>query len=1213
MKHFLTLVLMAFVLHSSAQKTLQHTSSKLNSSGNSTYLDDTELNSNPAAIVIVEMGAATKAANPHAIGVWYSGSKWAIYNQDKTAMPFGLSFSVKWKSPDANSFSSSAVGGTLALNHPSLNNNPNARFSITQAYNPGGKPGVYNNNDVAAEFNASDNKWYIKNINGSLLPEGASFNIIVENTTNVSNGIGGLIRQNASIPNASEVIAISKDVNLGFENGAFNWKATGNAFDNQPIEGNTVSSERVLRSMEYSAGGIGGDYWKNMMYPIGFKGNYWIGTYENSNGDAPTGTFTSIPFRATKKYLSFLLGGGRDMNKLYVELQVKKSDYEAAWGAARRTLWGETADGFVKVERAFCDFNSEELYRHYFDLGADLNGNFQDKAIRICIVDDKTTSWGHINVDDFTFKDDLGEYITIQRSGYSVLADSDKPLWGFADVHAHWVNHIGLNGLFHGKPGYKLEESDVRNDIPPCDGFNHNLPTITPGLLIAQVETGAMRRLPERLADPGNATCALIAAPSLLASIPMINIGGTIAQMDGAITGALIGLFFNSGFQACGYLFTKDVLAKHYGNTIPANNTPVNNYVDFPRWNSFFHQTMHISWVRRSYDGGQRLMVVPVGTAKSWEFNTTANGQMGNAKNLVEQAVTELKKIVNANSTWMGIATTPRMARELILNNKMAIVIGLEQAESGSYFESAQDEVNWLESLGIRHVFPIHNIDNKLGGAALFNSKLTSYNDLVNRLSADGPIKPFSVREGNTNDETRTNIKLERNFMRQNLRTIPIIGFGTIPFFFFNDVPGEYGYSRFTAHKNVLGFTAKGRDYLTALMQKGIIVDVDHMSDLSQQYAMEYMHRYNYPMIVGHANFRELRRESTETSGGDKEARLKTEFTIFDSRVKEISDAGGMFGVMTQQNNVRPSAGCPVPNNSAGGSSSFAQAYWYTLQKIGEGKGIAFGSDFNGFAPQTAPRFGVDAGTMLEGDDSLNRKIGNRNEDRLRRQQAFEQANGVKYDSKINKYHYHRFFKPAFLTSEEREIWEAIAIAKSGVQPTEAWQPGGGLSVERTGLQQDKIKNMAEGFRWGILREPTGDYSAFLECPGYIVRDENLNNCMPERKAAYMCVRGFNSVPEHMRSTRTIELYNIMNPIYQLWMQFENGPNEPLRRSFAYAGGRDFDFNLDGLAHYGLYPDMIQDLKNNGLNASQLRPLFLATEQYIEMWEKADAAKQNVH
>src|SRR4029079_12386994 len=430
-------------------------------------------------------------------------------------------------------------------------------------------------------------------------------------------------------------------------------------------------------------------------------------------------------------------------------------------------------------------------------------------------------------------------------------------------------------------------------------------------------------------------------------------------------------------FQSCGLFFAKDVFAKHYNNDVPGARADVSNYVDFPRWNSFFHQTMHVSQVRRSYEGGQRLMVVPVGTAKSWEFATFGDRYaFAPAKTHVEEAVAELKRIVAANTDWMGIAYSPRQAREIILSGKMAVVIALEQAEVGNYFESVDEELNWLEHLGIRHVFPIHNIDNRLGGAAVFNSALNSYNDLVNRSSPNSRIVGFVVREGNTSDETRTTMKLDRTFMRQDFRFLPVAGFGNLPFFYSNDVPLDSGdYDVFTSHKNKHGLSPRGRLYIAGLMRKGMIIDVDHMSDLSQDTAMQMLRAAGYPMISGHTNFRDLRREANRT-GGDKEPRLKTEFTIYNSRADEINNAGGMFGLMTQQNNVEQAAGSPIPDNAAGGTPSFAQAYWYALQKTGGSKGIAFGTDFNGFAPQTAPRFGVDAGYFLEGDDTLNRKIG---------------------------------------------------------------------------------------------------------------------------------------------------------------------------------------------------------------------------------------------
>ncbi|MCP4132752.1 MAG: hypothetical protein GY754_17435 [bacterium] len=52
-------------------------------------------------------------------------------------------------------------------------------------------------------------------------------------------------------------------------------------------------------------------------------------------------------------------------------------------------------------------------------------------------------------------------------------------------------------------------------------------------------------------------------------------------------------------------------------------------------------------------------------------------------------------------------------------------------------------------------------------------------------------------------------------------------------------------------------------------------------------------------------------------------------------------------------------------------------------------------------------------------------------------------------------------------------------------------------------------------------------------------------------------------------------------------------------------GERVWDINYDGLAHYGLLPDFIQDLKNIGMTDQQLEPLFKSAEGYISMWEKA--------
>ncbi len=54
-------------------------------------------------------------------------------------------------------------------------------------------------------------------------------------------------------------------------------------------------------------------------------------------------------------------------------------------------------------------------------------------------------------------------------------------------------------------------------------------------------------------------------------------------------------------------------------------------------------------------------------------------------------------------------------------------------------------------------------------------------------------------------------------------------------------------------------------------------------------------------------------------------------------------------------------------------------------------------------------------------------------------------------------------------------------------------------------------------------------------------------------------------------------------------------------------GERTFDFNTDGLAHIGLLPDFIADLKNVGLTDDDLKPLFRSAETYILMWELVES------
>jgi len=54
-------------------------------------------------------------------------------------------------------------------------------------------------------------------------------------------------------------------------------------------------------------------------------------------------------------------------------------------------------------------------------------------------------------------------------------------------------------------------------------------------------------------------------------------------------------------------------------------------------------------------------------------------------------------------------------------------------------------------------------------------------------------------------------------------------------------------------------------------------------------------------------------------------------------------------------------------------------------------------------------------------------------------------------------------------------------------------------------------------------------------------------------------------------------------------------------------GNRLVDFNTEGLAHIGLLPELIEDVRRDGVSDAELEPLFKSAEGYIRMWERAEA------
>jgi microsomal dipeptidase-like Zn-dependent dipeptidase len=363
----------------------------------------------------------------------------------------------------------------------------------------------------------------------------------------------------------------------------------------------------------------------------------------------------------------------------------------------------------------------------------------------------------------------------------------------------------------------------------------------------------------------------------------------------------------------------RDNLATVLGGTL---GHKVGGYPEFdgwPRWNSYTHQSVYEDWLLRAHQGGLKLMVM-LAVNNEWlcqQIEITPGRTCGDmeAVDLQIAAAKQMEAYIDNKSGgsgrgWYRIVYSPQEARDAINKGQLAVVLGAEVDNlfncgvgSSCTEEYVFEELDKYYQLGIRHLFPIHFYDNAFGGSAISN-----------QLIADRIVNPPITR----------------------------------------DCKAE-GYKYNDGRCNAQGLTALGKFLIRAMISKGMIIDIDHMSALSFNDTLEIAERFNYPVVSGHTGFIDI-------SKGDKlhEGNLKTE------QVERIRKLGGMVALISGQGDLdeiktwRGDGRTVVEHICGNTSQTWVQAYLYAVEKM-QGGPVAFGTDFNGLADLPGPRFGPEA------------------------------------------------------------------------------------------------------------------------------------------------------------------------------------------------------------------------------------------------------------
>lgn len=949
--------------------------------------------------------------------------------------------------------------------------------------------------------------------------------------------------------------------NPSFERGYSGWRSEGDAFSTAPNQGRGIPARRALQNMHLELGGIGGDYWQDLIYPIGVKGEFWASSGERAANDPALprrelrGSLISHEFYLSKRYVSFLIAGRASLPAPTIPGASKDTD--GSGGVPMPLVRVELRSreqsglGITRTLAVSTPYNEDSFRREIWDLEQfgitpeQLAGGLR---VHIAVIDQGT--YEYVSVDDFRFSDEPPELLP------GLARDVDHPVWGVADTHAHPTNQHGFGGR------------TIRGDTD------------------------------------GPIASALSTAQCTSTHSGLLRVMGGRNHQSVAIA----------------------VLDEHIAEGYPT-------FVGWPRFTSKTHQQMFVDWMRRAHQGGVNLIVALGVTNMFWATRALGPGIEPDAPVDDETAalmqVAEMQRIARANPNWMEVALTPRDARRIILQGKLALVLGVELDNFGNFKRAdyawrdryamppsnplvslpedadaakraLADKIAEYRRLGIRQVTPLHYISGVFGGTAVFRWQFSMIQTTVTG-------RPYRVRDGAA-DGIYFHVSDDASVLQAvfgNLGEASERG-GFSPY----ATCADPACGPLTSTVNADGLTPAGRRLMHELMRSGMLIDVEHASIRSAEELFSAAREFEYPLLSSHTDPAALAFRPTTSgtrfagSDDDKLSRFGTtlhnnlahEGMLSETNFARIRDSGGTAGVLLfpsrRKHFAHPSNA--VANDCDGSSKSFAQMYLHSVDRMG-GRGVAIASD-RGFNEFIAPRFGVGAAHSIRAEHHpfLKERL------RLEQRHAQQRTPGVRYDQPLRDWHPSRY-EFGDVSGEEEDAWKALAWFQAmSLDPDSADYAA--LAADR------KVPSSNDALHAGRILQYVRGLAKTAE--------DQLEPGNAEQAAMFCARRGI--TPEELRTfsgtdinTRIRPLYNTVVQVHRLWLAMTTSTrNAPLRR--LTTGQRAWDFNIDGLAHYGLLPDFFQDLRNVGVSSTQLQPLFNSAEDYIRMWERADAATARV-
>ncbi|WP_038171231.1 hypothetical protein [Tomitella biformata] len=350
------------------------------------------------------------------------------------------------------------------------------------------------------------------------------------------------------------------------------------------------------------------------------------------------------------------------------------------------------------------------------------------------------------------------------------------------------------------------------------------------------------------------------------------------------------------------------------------------NFEHNPTAGTQTHEQTYYRSVERSWRGGQRihtnLFVTNDVLCELYPLkDTTCNGM--EVMRIQYRQLHDLQDYIDAQyggpgRGWFRIVTTFEQGREVIESGRLAVVMGVEISDlfgctitdgvpqcDEADIDAGLDE---LQELGIQQIVLVHKFDNALGGTRM-----------------DSDFNGLAVNIGNFIATGRFwQVEPCTTELEDNAQPIAIPGADALT----GALPAGVTVPVYPAghNCNAVGLTGLGDYAVRGMVDRGITVDLDHLSAKASDQVLNILEETRYPRVISSHSWTDKR------------------------NFQRILALGGFVGAYANGMDEMP--------ENRGRDAGFVENWKYTRAHSDPSRlfGFGYGSDTNGFAPQAAAR-----------------------------------------------------------------------------------------------------------------------------------------------------------------------------------------------------------------------------------------------------------------